>query len=359
VCRPLVYASLAIGYHVYYGLDERPVPKRAQTNPLAALGFVLFLAAALLAGMIAGFGRNPMSPNFTVALANIWRYCPAVFLSELLRIRLIKDAPEGGRRVFTAAMLTLVYAFVQTEISQSLLRFDIAGVSEMFFTAIFPVLALNAVLTYMAFESSLAAVLIIRAAYTLTPVLSPVMPKVSKVVWSVLTSSVLFVMVIIYHLNIRKTNRMKIRKLKKRARYAKRNLPVLSYAVSASAAVLFVAFILRSFAYFPVIVLTGSMTGAVDRGAVVVVEKLGLEETLNTVKEGDIIHYEYDGVEMMHRVIEFRYDDEGGRVYITKGDANPIADSSPVEPDQVLGIPRSFIPYIGYPIIIIRMLLGG
>jgi hypothetical protein len=56
--------------------------------------------------------------------------------------------------------------------------------------------------------------------------------------------------------------------------------------------------------------------------------------------------------------VEFRYDDSGERIYITKGDANTIADINPVGADQVLGVARAYIPYIGYPAVLMRMLFG-
>jgi len=116
---------------------------------------------------------------------------------------------------------------------------------------------------------------------------------------------------------------------------------------------------LRMFSYFPVVVLTGSMAGAVDRGSIVFVEKLNAADVLNSVNEGDIIHYKYKNNEVMHRIIEFRYNESGERLYITKGDANPIADSIPVKAGQILGISRSYIPYAGYPLVILNAIFNN
>ncbi|MBU2666329.1 signal peptidase I [Actinoplanes bogorensis] len=58
----------------------------------------------------------------------------------------------------------------------------------------------------------------------------------------------------------------------------------------------------------------------------------------------------HPGELLMHRVIRL---DEAGRM-ITKGDANPTADSTPVPMDHLVGIPRIRIPYIGLPYLWIR-----
>ena len=117
------------------------------------------------------------------------------------------------------------------------------------------------------------------------------------------------------------------------------------------------AFIMRAFTFFPVVVLTGSMTGAIDAGSVVLIEKLQPEKVYSTVNLGDVIHLRRAGFEVVHRVVGFSVNDAGDRVYITKGDANLISDAYAVEPAQVLGVARAFIPYVGYPIIWIKSFL--
>jgi signal peptidase len=101
------------------------------------------------------------------------------------------------------------------------------------------------------------------------------------------------------------------------------------------------------------------MTGAVDRGALVIVQKLQPEGVVSVVSEGDIICYRYKKVEMMHRVVGLSYDAAGERVYITKGDANPAADAAPVEPEQIIGVYKAQIPHMGYPVVLFRTIFDS
>jgi len=143
---------------------------------------------------------------------------------------------------------------------------------------------------------------------------------------------------------------------KRRTKYQRKSLVV--YIIPVALTIFLAAFSLRAFAYFPAVVLTGSMTGAIDRGSIVIVQKLNQENNITAINIGDVIHYRYKKVEVIHRVIELHYNALGEQVYTTKGDANPVADAYPVETGQIIGVLRARIPYVGYPFVIVRAIFG-
>ncbi len=62
-----------------------------------------------------------------------------------------------------------------------------------------------------------------------------------------------------------------------------------------------------------------------------------------SIQTGDIILYDLNSMQVIHRVIEVN-----GDSYITKGDANNTADLNPVSSTQVKGKYLFSIPYLGY-----------
>jgi signal peptidase len=322
------------------------------------LGSLLYFAALLLAAVLLGYGQNPMTPSFRAALDNIWIYATVLLISEIIRVGLIKGSPED-RRPITAAILTVAYTFLQLDSLKSALGSGFAaGIGAYFFFSVFPTLALNAVLSYVALEGPLRAVLLLRCTYSLSSVLLPFLPNAPRNAWAIVSSFILFVSGITYHLNMRDRGSQLDLLNKKRLKYQPRGFG--DYGIPAIALSLLAAFMLRAFSYFPVVVLTGSMTGAIDQGSIVLVEKVGQEKALQAVQEGDVIHFRDNrNIEIMHRVIGFGYDNLGERVYITQGDANPNADISPVQQRQVLGIARAKMAYLGYPLVFIRAVLGS
>jgi signal peptidase len=227
---------------------------------------------------------------------------------------------------------------------------------DLFFVTVFPVFALNAVLTYLAFNSSMLTLVIIRSVFSLTVIFLPVLPNCPAPVWPVVSCGMMFVTLMLYHFFTRDRNRLNYIKNKRYAKY--RGKTALTFIAPSVSFLLLFAFSLRIFPYFPVIVITDSMTGALDRGSVVIIEKLRAQDVYSTVNEGDVIHFRVRNIEVAHRVVEIRYNEADERVYITKGDANPTPDAEPVQAEQIIGISRASVSYIGYPFVFVMTVFG-
>lgn len=99
----------------------------------------------------------------------------------------------------------------------------------------------------------------------------------------------------------------------------------------------------------PLAVVSGSMEPALRGGAMVMVEPA--EADVYYAKPS-IVAYEdpsRPGSLTTHRVVSTAADETGAVVYTTKGDANRVADSSPVAHDNVVGAVRMVVPFLGLP----------
>ena len=98
---------------------------------------------------------------------------------------------------------------------------------------------------------------------------------------------------------------------------------------------------------FPLIVLTDSMYPEIQSGDLIICRSVAAEE----VKVGDVIAFvdpEGNGVSLVtHRVIEIETGPEGERLLRTQGDANNIADPTPVPAENLLGRYVRRIPGLG------------
>lgn len=92
-------------------------------------------------------------------------------------------------------------------------------------------------------------------------------------------------------------------------------------------------------------------SGGINRGDVILVKKVSIEE----LKVGDVIVFNSPNGKIIHRIISI----EDGKV-TTKGDANPspLSFEQHVGANQIIGKAYFRIPYLGYPRIILLMLLG-
>ena len=95
-------------------------------------------------------------------------------------------------------------------------------------------------------------------------------------------------------------------------------------------------------------VLSGSMEPTLNVGGVIIVEKVDPM----TLQEGDIITFisndtSLSGQVVSHRIIQV-VDNNNGRMFITKGDANEDRDDAAAVPTNVIGRVIFHIPYLGY-----------
>jgi signal peptidase len=105
----------------------------------------------------------------------------------------------------------------------------------------------------------------------------------------------------------------------------------------------------RAAGWSPSVVMTGSMEPRLRPGDVI----LSAPATSRTVKPGEIIlatNPAQPSHLLVHRFV--RWNDAGQ--IITKGDANPHEDSTPVPPSSVHGLPRLRLPYVGLGVVWLR-----
>lgn len=97
----------------------------------------------------------------------------------------------------------------------------------------------------------------------------------------------------------------------------------------------------------PYVVLSGSMEPAYPVGSLIYVKSVDCKE----LKVGDPITYmiSQDSV-VTHRIIEVTEDGEDPENlrFVTKGDANAVADGASVHWKNIIGKPVFSIPYLGY-----------
>lgn len=108
----------------------------------------------------------------------------------------------------------------------------------------------------------------------------------------------------------------------------------------------------------PMVVQSGSMSGSaedhIEVGDLIFVGKADPAQ----LKEGDVIAFMEGSIVVTHRIVEIQTDASGRRSFITKGDANNVADQSPVPEDRLVGVYQSRIPKVGDVVMFFQTPLG-
>ncbi|MDA1361812.1 signal peptidase I [Glycomyces luteolus] len=110
-----------------------------------------------------------------------------------------------------------------------------------------------------------------------------------------------------------------------------------------------IAFVPRPFGFQGSTVMSGSMEPLISVGSLVLVSEIDTDE----LRPGQVISFvnPADPEErLLHRILQIN--DDG--TFVTKGDANSSADSTPVPPENVIGLGRILVPWIGLPVVWIQ-----
>lgn len=92
------------------------------------------------------------------------------------------------------------------------------------------------------------------------------------------------------------------------------------------------------------VILSGSMVPEIDPGDVVLT--VGVDPA--KLRPGQVIAFRdpaRPGRVDVHRIV--RRNDDG--TFVTRGDANAEADSTPLPPSNIVGMPRLLVPWVGLP----------
>lgn len=109
------------------------------------------------------------------------------------------------------------------------------------------------------------------------------------------------------------------------------------------------AMIPMAFHWEPTIVMSGSMEPGVMTGDVIAAMPVPQDKIKETIQVGQVLlakNAEKPGTLITHRVIQVLPDGTG---YLTKGDANRSQDDIALLPENIKGVERIRVPYIGIP----------
>src|SRR5690606_10758951 len=105
------------------------------------------------------------------------------------------------------------------------------------------------------------------------------------------------------------------------------------------------------------VVSSGSMEPVIATGSVVITTPIDASQ----VKVGNVVTFlsPVDSTQtVIHRVVEIETDNEGIISFRTKGDNNDSIDNWTVPQDNILGLSRSSLPYLGYLISFLKTPMG-
>jgi len=264
-------------------------------------------------GLFSSLGKNPLSFTPLYIFLNLLLVASTLAGMELSRAWLVR---HSGRHTFLATgCIALLYGLLTLALSRLLgMKADLATMNFAAATLL-PALAESLLATVLAFIAGARASLAYRAVLAVFWWFCPVIPDLT---WSLkgLIGVITPVagLAVVWNFYHAKTQPSRIKR-------SSGGMPV-GWILTAVTGVAFIWFSVGIFPVHPVLILTGSMRPSIEPGDVAIIAKIPVKN----IRVGDVIEYRHaPKVNVVHRLIEID-DNQGQKLFITRGDANDAAD---------------------------------
>lgn len=299
-------------------------------------------------GLFSGFVKSSYSLSFINIIKNTFPVIALILISELIRYVLFNKTKRNLPCLIIGCLL-----FVMVDVNTMVHIYDVKtalGITKMICLVVFPSITKNIFLTYLTMKVGYKNGIIYRLITELSTYLLPIFPDFGEYI-NVLLKTVLPIAIMARLNNM--FNYYSVRKIKD-SRYNNRKLVLYSFITFALLTIVLLTSGL--FTYQALTIGSGSMSPAIEKGDVIVLKSMKNEEA-RKIKKGDVLVYNHDNKIIVHRVI--KKSNNGETIsFKTKGDYNNAKDSWTVKQEDVIGIVKFRIRWVGMPTVALNELLN-
>jgi len=301
------------------------------------------LVLLIVGGLFSSFGKSPYSFTPMGITTNLIFVAAMLFGMEFSRAWMVNNLSK--KHTFLAlALVAVLYTVLSIPLTQLTgIKPEVESVSFIN-SSLLPSLAENLLATFLALLGGPIPALVYRGILQAFWWFSPILPDLPWMFKGLIGTALPIVgLVVINSLYSPRTGQ----KRGKRANSGS----ITGWIITTVAAVAIIWFAVGLFPFQPALVGSGSMEPKMYPGDVVIIAKVPADN----VELNDVIQFRVlQEVTVMHRVIEIQETEDGGKLFITKGDANDKPDSEPVMPENVVGKAVMTIPKIGWASVAVK-----
>ena len=306
---------------------------------------ILILLLTYIIGIFVGYTKNIYKLDLTNLIHNIIPYLVLIITSELFRYEIVR---KGSGSPTSYALITIILIFIDVTMFLTTYNLNLGDEQIKFICSIvLPSIFKNIILLYFAKISGPIPNMIYRIMFDLKLVVLPIFPNFGLYLDSIINCILPVLMYGIVELNIRKDERKNEKHVDVRKKFIYKYLFIFVLVLITLS---FNLLISGKFKYSMVSIGSGSMSPKIEKGDVVVYEKI---DKKHMPKIGEILVFKKDHKVVVHRIIEIVDMGNNEYVYYTKGDANDSPDGYPIEYKDMIGKVLFRIKYIGIPSVLI------
>ncbi len=305
---------------------------------------LIFFLLFYLSGLIISFARTDNYYNIKDFINIILPIILLIITKEFLRYQFLCKS-EGSWLLIVTTTLLFVFIDISTTLYYNL-HDSVYNAFIFLSLTVLPAVSTNIVASYIGMNVGYKPMILFRLVLELYLYLIPIVPNPNQYIMSIIRLLLPVLFCYRVYLFLKSDHDEEVERKQKKRRLE-------AYIVPALLVILLVYFTSGYFHYQAVAIASGSMTPAIRKGDVVIVEKI--DDDYDSLKEGQVIAFNYNGTVIVHRLVE-KAKVLNDYYFYTKGDANEKRDNFVLTKDNIIGIVNIKIPYIGIPTVLINEL---
>lgn len=335
---PVIFAIFFLFCYLLFGF-EKDNKKDFKNSLLIMLIFILgYYIFIYISGIFLGFLLSGYSLKINYLIINIFPIVLFQVTKEMLRYEI---NTKGERKKVIIILSTIV--FILADIYSIKYLYNISEFKELFEMIelyLLPSITENILLTYTSIKSGYKANLTYQFLMKLPTYFLPIVPDLGDYLDVIIR--LVFPCLILWYL-------MRDAKVTQRSGFIKANnnntFSKISLGITFFALLVVVYLTSGLFTYYAISIGSESMQPKLDKGDVTIVRKTS---DYKNISVGDILVYKKENRVVVHRVNSITKQNNH-YIFTTKGDANNDVDGYPIYENEVIGIVKFKVKYLGYP----------
>ena len=300
--------------------------------------FIYFLFTYCI-GIFTGFNRTPYSLTFVNIIKNITPIILLIILQEIFRNNIAKKCIDN-KMILYSMILILICLDLMTSIGYYSLETGL-DVFEVIGILILPSIINNIILTFITLKSGYYPTILFRIFNECLIFMVPIVPDLNVYLESVLKIVFPTILFLKFNTLYAKGKFTKI----KRKNITKVTINV-SIAVVCATIIILVSGV---FKYYAMAIGSNSMYPKIKKGDAVIIERTNSNIEY---KKNMIIAYKHDKKVIVHRIYTITFENNKYTI-VTKGDNNDSKDNWQVDTNEIIGIVKGKVPFVGWPSVIL------
>ena len=322
--------------------DTNIYRKQAFTMVFAVLLF--FFIIIFLLGLLLGYNTTYFSLNPFTWIHGLIPMLLITIIVEKIRLIVIKNNEENKLSIYLlTAILILFYIVISTN---SILINTWYKAFIYICTIFMPIIAEELLSTHMTINYGYLPNIEYKMAMKLYLYILPIFTNLGDYLYSALGLIIPFTIYIVLSRYLKTNEEIRRKNMKiRRVNFGFISIPIIVLLV------VIISLVSGLFKHQMVAIASDSMVPTYARGDAIIFEKYKDQE----IQDGEIIVFKKRNILIAHRVIKTT-ESSGKQYFYTKGDANKSADNEYVNQEEVVGIVKRVVKYIGYPTVWINEL---